>query len=113
MGLCSLKDEEELKAALTSKERLSVLIVGKEIEAFIGRVHRGEHTSSVPSVQPSTSTSPLDQLGPSKKLDFTPPNKYLRRIVYKLASWYGLRAVGGVEKQSMVVGVDGGLDPKA
>ncbi|KLT43978.1 hypothetical protein CC85DRAFT_284019 [Cutaneotrichosporon oleaginosum] len=112
MGLCSLKDEEELKIALTTKERLSVLIIGKEIEAFIGRVHRGEHTSSVQSSQPSTSTSPLDQLGPSKKLDFAAHSKYLRRIVYKLAAWYGLRAVVG-EKHSMVVGVDGVLDPQS
>ncbi|BEJ13028.1 hypothetical protein CspHIS471_0302020 [Cutaneotrichosporon sp. HIS471] len=113
VGLCSLKDEEELKKALTSKERISVLIIGKEIEAFIGRVQRGEHTSRVQSAEPSTSTSPLDQLGPSKQLDFATTTRYLRMVVYKLASWYGLRAVAGMEKQSMIVGVDGNLDPKS
>lgn len=94
-----------MKKALSGKDRMLVLMLGKEFEAFIGRVLRGEHTTRV--TLPASSAG-ID-LGPSKRIDVAASSKYHRMLVYKLAEWYGLRAVLGVDG-SMVVGVLGSLD---
>lgn len=112
LGFGSLHAEEEIKKALSAKDRLFVLMLGKEFEAFIGRVARGEITSRVPTSQASASTSLMDSLGPSKRIDVTAISKYQRMLTYKLAEWYGLRVVPGVEG-SMVVGVLGALEEKS
>lgn len=115
LGFGSLPSEEELKKALAAKDRMFVLMLGKEFEAFIGRVSRGEHTTRVVPSQASASSSSilLESLGPSKRIDVTATSKYQRMLTYKLAEWYGLRATPGVDAGSMVVGVLGVLDPKS
>lgn len=116
VGFGTLHAEEEIKKALTAKDRMFVLMLGKEFEAFIGRVHRGEYVTRVQSTQASTSTSTslLDSLGPSKKIDVAAVSKYQRMLTYKLAEWYGLRAAPGIDgSTSMVVGVVGSLEPKS
>ncbi|TXT08929.1 hypothetical protein VHUM_02403 [Vanrija humicola] len=112
LGFGSLHAEDEIKKALSAKDRLFVLMLGKEFEVFIGRVARGEITSRVPTSQASASTSLMDSLGPSKRIDVTAISKYQRMLTYKLAEWYGLRVVPGVEG-SMVVGVLGALEDKS
>jgi len=107
VGFGSLHAEEELKKALSGKDRMFVLMLGKEFEAFIGRVTRGEYTARIPVSLPN---SDID-LVPSKKIDVTATSKYHRMLTYKLAEWYGLRAVLGVDG-SMVVGVLGTLDER-
>lgn len=112
IGFGSLHAEEEIKKALSSKDRMWVLMLGKEFEVFIGRVVRREHTARIPSSQASASTSVMDSLGPSKKIDVAAVSKYHRMLTYKLAEWYGLRAVAGVDG-AMVVGVLGTLEERA
>lgn len=115
LGFGSLPSEEELKKALAAKDRMFVLILGKEFEAFIGRVSRGEHTTRVlpSSASSSTSAMLLESLGPSKRIDVTATSKYQRMLTYKLAEWYGIRAAPGVDAGSMVVGISGTLDPRS
>ncbi|KAL1411536.1 hypothetical protein Q8F55_002497 [Vanrija albida] len=112
LGFGSLHAEDEIKKALSAKDRIFVLMLGKEFEAFIGRVARREITSRVPTSQASASTSLMDSLGPSKRIDVTASSKYQRMLTYKLAEWYGLRVVPGVDG-SMVVGVLGALEEKS
>lgn len=115
LGFGTLPSEEELKRALSAKDRMFVLMLGKEFEAFIGRVSRGEYTTKVAPSHASASTSSqvLDSLGPSKRIDVTATSKYQRMLTYKLAEWYGMRATPGVDAGSMVVGVLGTLDPRS
>jgi hypothetical protein len=107
-GFGLLQAEEELKKALSGKDRMFVLMLGKEFEAFIGRVTRAEYTARMPLAAPAAD---LD-LAPSKRIDVAAASKFHRMLTYKLAEWYGLRAMPGADG-SMVVGVLGTLDERA
>jgi hypothetical protein len=110
VGFGSLHAEDELKKALSGKGRMFVLMLGKEFEAFVGRVWRGEYMARVTLSLPATSSG--IELAPSKKIDAAASSKYHRMLTYKLAEWYGLRSVLGGDN-SMVVGVVGLLDERA
>lgn len=94
VGLGLLHGEEQLKNALQSKDRMFLLVLAKELEAFVARA--------------ATTASAV---GPSAQIGATPTSKFQRMLVYKAAEWYGLKAVAGPEA-SMVVGVLGPLDGK-
>ncbi|KAE8537933.1 hypothetical protein D1P53_005995 [Cryptococcus gattii VGV] len=95
VGLGLLHGEEQLKNALQSKDRMFLLVLAKEFEAFVARAV-------------STTTT----VGQSAQIAATPTSKFQRMLVYKAAEWYGLKAVAGPEA-SMVVGVLGPLDEKS
>ncbi|WVO22062.1 uncharacterized protein IAS62_003386 [Cryptococcus decagattii] len=95
VGLGLLHGEEQLKNALQSKDRMFLLVLAKELEAFVARA--------------ATAASAVGQ---SAQIGATPTSKFQRMLVYKAAEWYGLKAVAGPEA-SMVVGVLGPLDGKS
>lgn len=110
VGLGLLQGEEQLRNALQSKDRMFLLVLAKELEAFLARAAAG----AVPPVPPAASTSTLAALAalaPSAPIAAVPTSKFQRMLVYKAAEWYGLKAVSGPEA-SMVVGVLGQLNEK-
>lgn len=112
VGLCDLPTEEQLKEALASKDRLFLLVVSKEIEAFINRIIAGETPDAMNQVAfGSTGSSALASLGSSAKIQAVASSKFQRMLVYKADEWYGLKAVAGPEN-SLVVGVLGTLHEK-
>lgn len=111
VGLGSLAGEDQLKASLSSRsDRLFLIIVGKEMEAFIRDVVEGKAPSAALSVAPGTASTSL-LAGPSFKLGTVPTSKFQRMLVYKTAEWYGLKAVAGPEA-ILFVGTMGGLPEK-
>lgn len=107
VGLGSLETEEHLKQALVTKDRMFLLVVSNEVEAFITRVSNGEALTPISAPGPSS----LATLSPSVTFVAQASSKYQRLLVYKVAEWYGLKAVSGPES-SMVLGVMGSLPPQ-
>lgn len=95
VGLGLLHGEEQLKNALQSKDRMFLLVLAKELEAFVARAA-------------ATATGTVGQ---SAQIGATPTSKFQRMLVYKAAEWYGLKAVAGPEA-SMVIGVLGPFNEK-
>ncbi|WVQ80806.1 hypothetical protein IAT38_002912 [Cryptococcus sp. DSM 104549] len=104
-GMGSLHGEEQLKSALNSKDRMFVLVLANEVEAFIGRIATGQ-VAAGGAGGAGSSTSVVAALGPSTPLGATPTSKFQRMLVYKAAEWYGLKAAPGPEG-SMIIGVLG------
>lgn len=107
VGLGLLQGEEQLRNALQSKDRMFLLVLAKELEAFLARAAAG----AVSPAPLAASTSTLAALAPSAPIAAVPTSKFQRMLVYKAAEWYGLKAVSGPEA-SMVVGVLGQLNEK-
>ncbi|ODN94241.1 hypothetical protein L198_05096 [Cryptococcus wingfieldii CBS 7118] len=112
IGLGLLHGEEQLKNALQSKDRMFVLVLAKELEAFIARVANGALTASSASGGLAATTSTLAALGLSAPLTVTPSSKFQRMLVYKSAEWYGIKAVPGPDG-SMIIGVLGTFNDKS
>ncbi|OCF40324.1 hypothetical protein I317_05891 [Kwoniella heveanensis CBS 569] len=113
IGLGNLQSEEQLKTALQSKDRMFLLVLAKEFEAFINRISTGQILSAPTSAQviaPTSST--MAALGASTNIGVTPTSKFQRMLVYKTAEWYGLKAVPGLDGQ-MVVGVLGTFNDRS
>lgn len=111
VGLGTLAGEEQLKASLSSRsDRLFVIIIAKEMEAFIRNVVDGQAPSAALSVAPGTPSTSL-LAGPSFKLASAPTSKFQRMLVYKTAEWYGLKAVAGPDAM-LFIGVLGTLHGK-
>jgi hypothetical protein len=123
VGFGTLQSEEELRSALGKKDRLFLVVVGKELEGFVRRVLKGVSGSEQGSVSDEvgdslsgaasvssaptptvSSASRLAAIEPSMTLATQATTPYLRVLVYKAAEWYGLRAVAGPDG-SMLVGV--------
>ncbi|KAK8864465.1 hypothetical protein IAR55_001714 [Kwoniella newhampshirensis] len=103
-GLGGSHGEEQLKGALQSKDRIFLLVLAKEIEAFVGKVAAGSATT-VPQIPiQGATTSTMAALGPSTLIGVAPSSKFQRMLVYKAAEWYGLKAVPS-QDGSMIVGV--------
>lgn len=112
VGLGPLAGEQQLKTSLQTKDRLFLLVLAKEMEAFIKSVLAGEAPNVVSAIPPATSsTSVLASMTASMTLAQNPSSSFQRMLVYKAAEWYGLKAVHAPEV-SMVVGVLGDLDEK-
>jgi hypothetical protein len=108
IGLSSLGVEQQLREALRSKDRVFVLMVSSELERFIKSALAG----SQPGLpQGTASTSAMAALGPAAVLSSNPTSKFQRMLVYKVAEWYGLKAVAAPEG-GIVVGVLGELQEK-
>ena len=101
VGLCNLATENQLKANLLGQDRIYLLVLSREIEAFVERVVSGVQPATTPI---RTSTSIFAALGPFFKLETVAGSKFQKMLQYKLAEWYGLRAAPGPEG-SMVIGV--------
>lgn len=82
-----------------------VIMLSKEMEAFIARAHAGEKPAEAPAV------GPLVILGANVRMQSQATSKFQRMLVYRVAEWYGIKAVSGPE-HSMYIGVLGTLDPK-
>ncbi|WVF71517.1 hypothetical protein IAT40_006324 [Kwoniella sp. CBS 6097] len=116
IGMSNLQSEEQLKTALQSKDRMFLLVLANEFEAFISRVS----TSQIPPVNAAASSSQvagatsstMAALTASTNIGVTPTSKFQRMLVYKTAEWYGLKAVPGSDGQ-MVVGVLGSFDDRS
>lgn len=110
VGLGLLQGEEQLRNALQSKDRMFLLVLAKELEAFLARAAAGA-VSPVPPAASTSTLAALAALAPSAPIAAVPTSKFQRMLVYKAAEWYGLKAVSGPEA-SMVVGVLGQLNEK-
>jgi hypothetical protein len=108
IGLSSLSVENQLREALSSKDRVFVLMVSTELERFIKNVQAGTQPA-LP--QGSASTSLMATLGPAAVLSSTPMSKFQRMLVYKIAEWYGLKGVAAPDG-GIVIGVLGKLNEK-
>ncbi|WWD17234.1 hypothetical protein CI109_101672 [Kwoniella shandongensis] len=112
IGLGGAHGEEQLKGALQSKDRMFLLVLAKEIEAFIAKVASGTATT-VPQIPiQGATTSTMAALGPSTLIGAAPSSKFQRMLVYKAAEWYGLKAVPG-QDGAMIVGVLESFDEKS
>ncbi|WWC62040.1 uncharacterized protein I303_104628 [Kwoniella dejecticola CBS 10117] len=117
VGFGSAQAEEQLKGALQSKDRLFLLVLSKEFEAFIEKLvlNNGQLPSDMDNgtIQtPTTSTSLMASLTSSTNINVTPTSKFQRMLVYKTAEWYGLKAVPGQEG-AMIVGVQSNLNDRS
>lgn len=107
VGYGALDGESQLKLALAGKDRMFLLVLSKEIEAFISRLPGGGLQTAAEIVPGgTTSNSVLAMLGASTLIGAVPTSKFQRMLVYKAAEWYGLKACQGIE-QRMIVGVLG------
>jgi len=109
VGLCTLATENQLKDSLLGKDRIFLLVLGKEIEGFVASAVNGHQTTATPE---ATSTSMLAALGPSFVVTAAATSKFQRMLVYKAAEWYGLKAAPGPDG-TMIIGVLDSLDEKA
>ncbi|WVQ99453.1 hypothetical protein IAU59_006588 [Kwoniella sp. CBS 9459] len=113
IGLGNLQAEEQLKSALQSKDRMFLLVLAKEFEAFITRVSTGQLPSTTQDPQlTGASSSTMAALSPSTNIGVTPTSKFQRMLVYKTAEWYGIKAVPGLDGQ-MIVGVLGTFNDRS
>ena len=110
-GLCGPEIEVQVKEALASKDRMFVLILGQEIEAFLANLRNGT-TSNLQdeSVVPQASSSALASLGANFPVKVQPTSTFQRMLAYKVAEWYGMKALPGGE--GMVIGIQGELDQR-
>ncbi|WWC89251.1 uncharacterized protein L201_004171 [Kwoniella dendrophila CBS 6074] len=114
IGFGNLQSEEQLKVALQSKDRMFLLVLSKEFEAFINKLTNGQipHISNYTSQTPTISTSLMAALGSSMNIGVTPTSKFQRMLVYKTAEWYGLKAVPN-QDGGMIIGVLGDFNEKS
>ena len=111
VGASSLGTEIQLRDALTGKDRMFLLLVSRELEAFIARVVNGEQGGI--TIPPGHSASAaLATLGPAMVLTTTTTSKYQRMLVYKVAEWYGIRGIGS-QDGPIYIGVQGALNEKS
>ncbi|WVO16141.1 hypothetical protein L204_103811 [Cryptococcus depauperatus] len=111
-GLGSLQGEGQLKSSLQSKDRMFMLVIAKEFEVFISRVASGQIPAAPQPATQCATTSTMAALGPSAPISATPSSKFQRMLVYKMAEWYGLKAVPGPDG-TMIVGVLGTFKDKS
>jgi hypothetical protein len=107
IGLSSLAAEEQLRNAATGQDRMYILLLAREIEAFIGRVMSNEQPAFVvprdaPALGVFTMASPLTTVTTSR---------YQRMLAYKAAEWYGLRGISTPDN-IIHIGTVGPLDEK-
>lgn len=95
-GFGQLAGEEQLKFALQSKDRIFVVMVSNEIEAFIARVLAGEKPMEAQSLPHAVYTQTnLSILGSSVKMQTISTSKFQRMLMYRAAEWYGVKCVTG------------------
>ena len=112
VGLGPLQGEEQLKTSLTTNDRIFLLVVAKEVEAFMYKVRSGELPNIIPSIPVATnSTSALASMSASFIIGTHVSSTFQRMLVYKLAEWYGLKAVH-VPEVAMIIGVVGSYDTR-
>ncbi|OCF74551.1 hypothetical protein I204_04928 [Kwoniella mangroviensis CBS 8886] len=111
VGLGSIQCEEQLKSALQSKDRMFLLVLSKEIESFIIKLHSGQIPQQQQQVQTERQV-PMIQLNASTTIGVTPTSKFQRMLVYKTAEWYGMKAIPG-QDGGMIVGLLGELNEKS
>ena len=110
VGLSTLPVERQLREAMFGKDRMFLLLLSREIEAFIGRIVQGvQNTVAVPQGTPSSSV--LASLGPSMILTTVTTSKYQRMLAYKTAEWYGLKGIA-LSDGAIVLGVVGTMNEK-
>lgn len=107
IGLSTLGTEKQLRDAAAGKDRLLILLIAREIEAFIGRVVNQEQSIFVP---PSGATM-LSVFNMASPIATTMTSKFQRMLVYKAAEWYGLRGISGPEG-IIYIGLIGSMDEK-
>lgn len=113
VGFGPLSGEDQLKSSLKGKDRIFLLVLAKEIEAFIEKVALGQECHIIPSIPLATnSTSVLASMSASFAVASHISSTFQRMLVYKLAEWYGLKAVNTPEV-SMLVGVIGTMNPQS
>lgn len=113
VGFGSLSGEEQLKSSLRGKDRIFLLVLAKEIEAFIEKIALGQEPNIIPSIPLATSSSSiLASMSASFAVASHISSTFQRMLVYKLAEWYGLKAINTPEV-SMLVGVIGTMDLKS
>lgn len=113
IGLGPASGEDQLRSSLRAKDRIFLLVLAKEIEAFIAKVAVGEEPNIIPSVPLATnSSSVIASMSASFAVASHISSTFQRMLVYKAAEWYGLKAVNTPEV-SMLVGVLGTLDPRS
>lgn len=113
VGFGPLSGEDQLKSSLQGKDRIFLLVLAKEIEAFIEKIASGQESNIIPSIPLATnSTSVLASMSASFGVASHISSTFQRMLVYKLAEWYGLKAVHTPEV-SMLVGVIGTMNPKS
>nr|XP_019011102.1 uncharacterized protein I206_04411 [Kwoniella pini CBS 10737]OCF49883.1 hypothetical protein I206_04411 [Kwoniella pini CBS 10737] len=116
-GFGSAQAEEQLKNALKSKDRIFLLKLSKEFEAFINRLvlNKGQISSNAENgtnQTPTTSTSLMASISYSATIRVPITSNFQKMLVYKTAEWYGLKAVSGQEG-GMVIGVIGNFNDKS
>lgn len=76
------------------------------------KVKNGENPNIIPSIPVATnSTSALASMSASFIVGSHVSSTFQRMLVYKLAEWYGLKAVH-VQDVAMIIGVVGNFDTK-
>ena len=111
-GFGTLGGEEQLKQALGSKDRIFVVMLSNEIEAFIARYQSGERPAEAHNLPHAVFTQThLGILDTSVRVQSQATSKFQRMLVYKAADWYGIKSAGGPEG-SMYIGTQGPLAEK-
>jgi hypothetical protein len=111
-GLGPLQGEAQLKSSLATNDRIFLLVVAKEVEAFMLKVRAGECPNVIPSIPVGiSSTSAMAAMTASFMIASHVSSTFQRMLVYKLAEWYGLKAVH-VPDVAMIVGVVGSFDTR-
>lgn len=105
VGFGSAPSEDALRHALSSKDRIFVVMLSKEMEAFIARIVAGEKPAESPG------QGHFSILGANVRMQSQPTSKFQRMLVYRVAEWYGIKAVSGPDL-AIYIGVMGHLDPK-
>lgn len=112
-GFGSMQGEDQLKKSLQGKDRIFLLVLAKEMESFIEKVTLGQEPNIIPSIPLATSsTSVIASMTASFAIASHISSTFQRMLVYKVADWYGLRAVNTPEV-SILVGVIGTINPQS
>lgn len=111
-GFGQLAGEEQLKVALQNKDRIFVVMVANEIEAFIARILAGDKPVEAQQLPHAVYTQTnLGILGNSVKMQTVSTSKFQRMLMYRAAEWYGVKCVTGPEGV-MYVGTLGEMSAK-
>jgi hypothetical protein len=113
IGLGTLQGEDQLKISLQSKDRIFVVMLSKEIEAFIARCAEGETPNDAQLVASEPAAANFAIYGglPNVKIQSQAASVFQRMLVYKAAEWYGVKAVPG-PANAIYVGVVGSIPEK-
>jgi hypothetical protein len=86
-----------LKISLQTKDRIFVVMLSNEIEAFIQRCLKGEtiQEAQTAAALPGGSVFAIFESHPTIKIQSKDTSRYQRMLVYKAAEWYGVKAVSG------------------